>query len=90
MPRTLTAYGQRDELDFTRGPTEIVKFAFPRDSNTATVQGSRIITVPPGSTWETGLHWHEQYEESVRVLKGKAKVTVGTEIDTSARCLADS
>ena len=85
MPRTLTAYGQRDEMDFMRGPTEIVKFTFPRDFKTATVQGSRIITVPPGSTWETGLHWHEQYEESVRVLKGKAKVTVGKETDALAR-----
>ena len=78
MPRrALTKYGQYDELDFARGPTEIAKFQFPRHSETATVQGSRIITLPPNSTWKTGLHWHEEYVESVKVLKGKAKITIG-------------
>ncbi|KAK5045411.1 hypothetical protein LTR84_009275 [Exophiala bonariae] len=37
---------------------------------------STLITIPPGSAWEPGAHWHESYVENVRVVKGRAWVSV--------------
>ena len=35
-----------------------------------------ILTLPPKSTFSTGLHWHETHEEYLFVLQGKALITV--------------
>ncbi|KAE9990102.1 hypothetical protein EG327_001875 [Venturia inaequalis] len=32
------------------------------------------ITLPAGSTWSSGLHWHESHTEYLRVLRGRVKV----------------
>lgn len=35
------------------------------------------ITLPAGSTWSSGLHWHEQHVEYLRVVKGRVRVRLG-------------
>lgn len=34
------------------------------------------ITLPTGSTWSSGLHWHESHTEYLRVLRGRVRVTL--------------
>ncbi|KEF63067.1 uncharacterized protein A1O9_01043 [Exophiala aquamarina CBS 119918] len=46
-----------------------VTFTFPSPHST-------LITIPPGSAWEPGPHWHEAYVENVRVVQGRAWVSV--------------
>ncbi|KAK5275752.1 hypothetical protein LTR40_012550, partial [Exophiala xenobiotica] len=35
------------------------------------------ITVPVGSAWTSGRHWHETHTEYLQVLQGRAFVTLG-------------
>ncbi|KAI0893795.1 hypothetical protein F4806DRAFT_136200 [Annulohypoxylon nitens] len=35
------------------------------------------ITVPPGSSWTSGPHWHEKHTEFLQVLSGRSRVTLG-------------
>lgn len=35
------------------------------------------ITVPTGSTWTSGFHWHEIHTEFLKVVKGTVAVTLG-------------
>jgi mannose-6-phosphate isomerase-like protein (cupin superfamily) len=35
------------------------------------------ITVPAGSRWSSGLHWHETHTEYLRVVSGRARVRLG-------------
>lgn len=37
------------------------------------------ITLPAGSTWSSGLHWHEHHTEYLRVVKGSISVTLNDE-----------
>ncbi|KAH7329436.1 hypothetical protein B0I35DRAFT_420207 [Stachybotrys elegans] len=76
MPRTRSKFRESNLLAFAGGPTEVAFFEFVRPSSPENAKGRRIITIPPGSTWSTGLHWHEEYTESVRVLKGRACITI--------------
>lgn len=46
-----------------------VTFSFPS-------QHSTLIKIPSGSAWEPGPHWHEAYVENVRVVQGRAWVSV--------------
>ncbi|KAF9639526.1 hypothetical protein BFW01_g11332 [Lasiodiplodia theobromae] len=39
-----------------------------------------VITLPTGSTWSSGLHWHEQHAEYLRVVKGKVRVRLGDKV----------
>lgn len=41
-----------------------------------------IITLPPTSTWSSGLHWHEGHTEYLKVVKGSIRARVG-----SRRCI---
>lgn len=34
------------------------------------------ITLPPSSTWSSGLHWHENHVEYLRVIKGSVRVAL--------------
>lgn len=44
------------------------------------------ITLPVGSTWSSGLHWHEKHVEYLRVVKGTIRVVLGDRVHTvSAR-----
>lgn len=35
-----------------------------------------IISIPEHSNWGPGLHWHEAYTEHIRILRGRARITV--------------
>ncbi|KAI9162840.1 FAD-containing monooxygenase EthA [Paramyrothecium foliicola] len=35
------------------------------------------ITLPPASTWSSGLHWHETHDEYLKVIKGGIRVRLG-------------
>lgn len=35
------------------------------------------ITLPAGSDWTSGLHWHETHTEFLQIIKGRAEVTFG-------------
>lgn len=39
--------------------------------------GHVTITLPVGSTWTSGLHWHERHAEYLRIVKGSVRVTIG-------------
>lgn len=41
--------------------------------------GSVTITLPPQSTWSSGLHWHESHDEYLRVIQGSIHVILGDE-----------
>lgn len=40
------------------------------------------ITLPPSSTWSSGLHWHERHVEYLRVVKGSVQVTLDGQVRT--------
>jgi quercetin dioxygenase-like cupin family protein len=40
------------------------------------------ITLPKGSSWTSGLHWHETHDEFLRVIIGSIKVRIGNETIT--------
>jgi uncharacterized RmlC-like cupin family protein len=42
------------------------------------------ITLPRGSTWTSGLHWHETHDESLRVIQGSIRVRLGQQTITLA------
>lgn len=44
-----------------------------------TAQEHVTITVPSGSQWTSGLHWHETHTEYLKLIKGKIKVRLGHE-----------
>ncbi|MCJ1310767.1 hypothetical protein MMC25_004434 [Agyrium rufum] len=67
MARTNTS-GRRS---FTRKGS--VRYDLPTEEST-----SITITLPPGSTWTSGLHWHETHTEFIKIVQGKALVTLGT------------
>ncbi|KAF2728576.1 hypothetical protein EJ04DRAFT_449038 [Polyplosphaeria fusca] len=35
------------------------------------------VVVAPGSKWHVGAHWHEAYDEVMRIAKGRAKIRLG-------------
>ncbi|KAF7564032.1 hypothetical protein G7046_g115 [Stylonectria norvegica] len=35
------------------------------------------ITLPPASTWSSGLHWHEAHDEYLKIVKGSIRVRLG-------------
>lgn len=37
------------------------------------------ITLPPQSAWSSGLHWHQDHDEYLRVVRGRIRVTLGGE-----------
>lgn len=39
--------------------------------------GSVKITLPPTSTWSSGLHWHETHVEYLKVVRGSVRVRLG-------------
>lgn len=43
--------------------------------------GKVIITLPPGSTWTSGLHWHESHTEYLTLLAGSIRVRLGNADD---------
>ncbi|CEJ93008.1 hypothetical protein VHEMI08628 [[Torrubiella] hemipterigena] len=43
--------------------------------------GKVIITLPPGSTWTSGLHWHESHTEYLTLLHGSIRLRLGSADD---------
>lgn len=41
------------------------------------------ITLPPGSTWTSGPHWHDAHTEFLRVERGAAQIVLAGQILTS-------
>ncbi|KAG5927879.1 hypothetical protein E4U42_001677 [Claviceps africana] len=37
-----------------------------------------LISLPPASTWSSGLHWHEGHTEYLKVVQGSIRVRVGS------------
>lgn len=57
--------------------------SFTRPGNvTYTFDASRnplkaiTITLPPGSPWTSGLHWHETHTEYLQIIQGVARITL--------------
>jgi hypothetical protein len=44
-----------------------------------TSTSSTRITLPSGSTWSSGLHWHKTYTEYLRLIQGSIRVVLGNE-----------
>ncbi|KAL6856308.1 hypothetical protein J3F83DRAFT_752969 [Trichoderma novae-zelandiae] len=42
-----------------------------------TLPNQATITLPPKSTWSSGLHWHEAHTEYLKVVKGSIRVRLG-------------
>lgn len=40
------------------------------------------ITLPAGSTWSSGLHWHEHHTEYLRIVQGSVQVTLDGQVRT--------
>ncbi|KAL2173624.1 uncharacterized protein P884DRAFT_251648 [Thermothelomyces heterothallicus CBS 202.75] len=48
------------------------------------------ITLPAGSTWTSGLHWHETHTEYLRLVKGRIRLRLGDAVQTVSASLGDS
>ncbi|KAJ9606171.1 hypothetical protein H2200_009132 [Cladophialophora chaetospira] len=57
-------------------PAGLVTFTFPPPEAYTTGNARTRITIPKGSTWSPGAHWHEHYTEHIRVLQGRLKLTL--------------
>lgn len=53
-----------------------VRLIYPSAENNYQIS---FAIVPAGSKWHAGAHWHEEYDEVMRVVKGRAKVKLGNE-----------
>ncbi|KAE9381242.1 hypothetical protein N431DRAFT_424829 [Stipitochalara longipes BDJ] len=76
MPRSIT----KDRTYFTRAGS--VTYALPSPPFSSPVV---TITLPPKSTWTSGLHWHESHTEYLQIVRGSALVTLNniTQVFTS-------
>ncbi|CZR51067.1 uncharacterized protein PAC_00942 [Phialocephala subalpina] len=73
MPRTNTT----SRTSFTRPNS--VTYDLPDPSSSSTVV---TITLPPGSAWTSGLHWHEKHTEFLQILQGTALITLSNKTQT--------
>ncbi|KAI9850771.1 MAG: hypothetical protein M1838_005104 [Thelocarpon superellum] len=63
----------------TRTVTSDAKsFARPKQATIAFENSHAVITitVPVGSDWTSGLHWHETHTEFLEVIQGQASITI--------------
>lgn len=44
--------------------------------------GQAKITLPASSPWSSGLHWHEDHDEYLQVIKGSIRVRLGDTVQT--------
>jgi quercetin dioxygenase-like cupin family protein len=73
MSRSIT----RDRTIFTRAGS--VTYALPSPAFSSPVV---TITLPPKSTWTSGLHWHEAHTEYLQIVRGTALVTLNNTTKT--------
>jgi len=49
------------------------------------------ITIPAGSAWSSGLHWHESHTEYLQLIKGSIRIRLGDTVQiVSAPASADA
>lgn len=58
-----------------RGPTSAVRYNLAEPDHVT-------ITLPVGSSWSSGLHWHEEHVEYLRVVKGTVRIVLGSHVLT--------
>ncbi|KAK4246020.1 hypothetical protein C7999DRAFT_33575 [Corynascus novoguineensis] len=49
--------------------------------------GQVTITLPAGSTWTSGLHWHETHTEYLQLIKGRIRLRLGDTVRTVSATL---
>ncbi|KAK0119320.1 hypothetical protein ONS95_008163 [Cadophora gregata] len=78
MPRTSNTHPHT----FSRSGPSSVTYEVPSPPYSSP---HTTITIPIGSTWTSGLHWHETHTEYLQVLSGAALITLNevTRIYTS-------
>lgn len=69
MPRSVT----EDSITLSRPGHITYTLPTSRSSNVVT------ITIPSHSTWSSGLHWHEEHTEFLRVIQGIARISLGSQ-----------
>ncbi|QDS72113.1 hypothetical protein FKW77_003706 [Venturia effusa] len=82
MPKELTSF-------FT---TKVIKRPSPESvTYDLTTSHETRITLPTGSKWSSGLHWHETHTEYLRILKGRVKVILeGEELIIDAKSSSEA
>lgn len=58
------------EPTINRGPPNAVVYDLSEPARV-------LIALPVGSLWSSGLHWHENHVEYLRVVQGSVRVTLG-------------
>jgi mannose-6-phosphate isomerase-like protein (cupin superfamily) len=59
----------------TANSTQDAKLVYPTAETNYRVS---LAIVPTGSKFHPGAHWHEDYDEVMRVVKGRAKIRLGS------------
>ncbi|KAL9619934.1 MAG: hypothetical protein Q9160_005491 [Pyrenula sp. 1 TL-2023] len=72
MPRSITSAESSLTLDTPAGR---VTLSFPAPGKR---QNITVASLPEKSSFTPGLHWHESYVEYLQVLKGRARITIGS------------
>ncbi|KAK0512616.1 hypothetical protein JMJ35_004633 [Cladonia borealis] len=79
MARTKTSHLP----ELTRAAPDSVTFTFPKHSENLNGHSSdtpsTIVTIPPGSSFTTSLHWHVTHTEYIRVISGAALITLSNQ-----------
>ncbi|KAF2682889.1 hypothetical protein K458DRAFT_488144 [Lentithecium fluviatile CBS 122367] len=60
----------------TTHSTQDVQLIYPSASKNYKIT---TAVIPPGSKFHPGAHWHEDYDEIMRVVKGRARIRLGKE-----------
>lgn len=82
MPNPLTPFFPNKIVERT-GPESVI-YDLTKSHETT-------ITLPTGSIWSSGLHWHESHTENLRVLKGRVKVILeGEEMIIDAKSSSET
>ncbi|KAF1992494.1 hypothetical protein K402DRAFT_416148 [Aulographum hederae CBS 113979] len=69
-PSTTKSKPKSKSKTITRPPPTSVIYDLTHPTETT-------ITLPEGSTWTSGLHWHERHREELEVVRGAVWVRVG-------------
>lgn len=72
MPRSITSGESSLTVDL---PTGRITLSFPAPGK---YENLTVASIPEKSRFTTGLHWHESYVETLQVVKGRARITIGS------------
>ncbi|KAF2789390.1 hypothetical protein K505DRAFT_284477 [Melanomma pulvis-pyrius CBS 109.77] len=62
--------------DISNKNDQDLRLIYPAASNDYRIS---VAIIPAGSKWHAGAHWHEDYDEYMRVARGRAKIRLGSE-----------